>query len=377
MKIKLLTIILLVFSFKSFSQSQYEFIVPETWAVDTWNGMAWDNFSQVTYTFNGSCLPTTILAQAINPMTSMLENSTFSTLTYNALTVVEVAQIWNSTTDEWDNFQKNEHTYNNGNYDLVLKTQVFNWVNNDWELTSQHVYTYDGSDRVSKFTTQTWDNINMVWINSSESRYTYTANDNVETETGYDWVSNNWEEDYLHTSTYINNLIDTYKRQQWDGTQWENNYFETFTYDGNNHLIQSLQTEWNDTTMTYENDSRETYTNNIQGYRTTVVHESYIIGVWTKTSRQRFTYPSCVFLSVNEIDNNYITVYPNPSSDEVFINVKDRTPYSITDIHGKLISKGVLNRANRNISISHFNSGLYFLNLESKNQKTTKKIIKQ
>ena len=96
MKTKLLLFFLLLFSFKNFAQSQYEFILPETWEVDTWNGTSWDNFSIVNYTFNSACLPTVILSQAVNPMTSMLENGTLSNFTYNALTIVEEAQLWNA-----------------------------------------------------------------------------------------------------------------------------------------------------------------------------------------------------------------------------------------------------------------------------------------
>ncbi len=377
MKRKLLLVFLLLFTFKNFAQSQYEFIVPETWEVDTWNGTSWDNFAQTTYTFNESCLPTVILSQAINPMTSMLENATLSNFTYNALSIVEVAQVWNSTTDEWDNFQKNEHTYNNGNYDLVLKTQIFSWVIDDWELTSQHLYTYDGSDRVSKFTTQTWDSGNMVWINSSETRYTYTASNLVETETGYNWVSNAWEENTLNTSTYINDLLDTFQSQDWDGAQWVNDDLKTFMYDGNDHLTQVLETEWNDATMMYDDDSRQAYTNNAQGYPLTIVSESYIIGSWTNTSRQRYTYPSCAFLSVNDVVMDNISVYPNPSSDKISINVEDEITYNLVNIRGQLINKGVINNASNTIDISSFHSGIYFLNLENGNERVTKKVIKQ
>ena len=380
MKTKLLLLFLMCFSFNNFAQSQYEFIVPETWEVDIWDtiNLEWDNFSVVDYTFNNDCNPTVILSQSADPMTSTLVNGTLSNFTYNALTIVEVAQMWNSTTDEWDDLQKNEHTYNNGNYDLVLKTQIFNWVNNDWELTSQHIYTYDGSDRVSKLTSQTWDVVNMVWINSSEGRYTYTANDLVNTVTGYDWVNGMWEEDSLATSTYAGSLLTTHQRQKWDGAQWENNYFETYTYDGNNHLIESLETEWNDATMAYEDDRRETYTNNAQGYPTIIVSESNILGNWLNISRQRFAYPTCAFLSVFKAEIiDSIAVYPNPTNEKVTISVKHKTEYSITNIHGQLIAKGVLDQIDNNIDLSRFKSGLYFINLKQDNQIIIKKIIKK
>ena len=209
--------------------------------------------------------------------------------------------------------QKNEHTYNNGNYDLVLKTQIFNWVNNDWELASQHIYTYDSLDRVSKLTTQTWDAINLVWINSAEGRYTYATNNLVETETGYTWINDDWVEDSLLTSTYAGNLLTIFQNQKWDGAQWVNNSLKTFTYDGSNYLIEVLSTDWNDTTMAYEDDSRETYTNNTQGFPTTIVSESHILGNWTKITRQRFTYPSCAFLSVKKTTMDDIMVHPKPN----------------------------------------------------------------
>lgn len=372
MKSKLLLLFLLITSIKNFGQGI--FLVPETWEVDTWSGTGWTNFSQTTYTFNGSCMPTFILSQAINPMTTLMENTTQETITYNdvAPQVVNVTEVWDTNNSLWSNFQKSEHTYNEN--DDVIETKNYNWVGS-WQLASRTVSTYGSPGLVSQTTYQTWDIVNTIWVNSTNRLFTY-INNQVETETSYNWdvVNSIWVEDNLETNTYNGTLLATSQRQKWDGAQWENNYFETYTYDGNDYLIETIETKWNG--ASYDNNKRTDFTNNSQGYPITMVVQSWIINTWVNTSRDRRTYPGCALLSVNEIGVLDVSVYPNPSRSNISVDVKESITYSITNINGQLVKEGIINQINNKINISSFNSGLYFLNLERKNQSVTKKIIK-
>lgn len=374
MKTKLLTLILLVFSFSGFSQEM--FIVPETWEIDTWNGSSWDNFSQTTYTFNASCMPTFVLSQAINPMTSNMENSSRKTITYSGTAphVVGISEVYDSNTSTWSNFQKREDTHDaNGD---VIETINYSWTVSGWQVSSKSVSIFGAPGQPSQTTTQNWDAFNSVWVNNTDNFFTYTSG-KVKTDTEYAWDIFNsvWVESTLKTNTYSGGLLTTSQRQKWDGAQWENHYLETYTYDGNDYVTEILETKWNGTA--YENNDKTLFTNNAQGYPTTTLIQSWVINAWVNSNQDRRTYPSCAFLSVNDVVLNNMVVYPNPSSDKISINVETKIAYNLVNIQGQLINKGALDKASNSIDISSFNSGIYFLNLENGTQKITKKVIKQ
>lgn len=62
-----------------------------------------------------------------------------------------------------------------------------------------------------------------------------------------------------------------------------------------------------------------------------------------------------------------VSVYPNPATDILFIqgDFKGSTEYSILDITGREIKKGILSNKINTINISEFNAGMYFIKINS------------
>lgn len=81
-------------------------------------------------------------------------------------------------------------------------------------------------------------------------------------------------------------------------------------------------------------------------------------------------------LSNIEMDQQ-IRLYPNPASDHIFIEneLKGTTIYSLTEINGKIIRKGVLYQKN-DLDISSLKNGLYILNMMNDKGKISRKITK-
>lgn len=85
----------------------------------------------------------------------------------------------------------------------------------------------------------------------------------------------------------------------------------------------------------------------------------------------------CSTISIEEIDqdNKAITLYPNPVSNEVTINIDldHVTHYDIYSSVGKAMLSGTINQQNHQINVSKLSSGLYILKADS----YTVKFLKQ
>lgn len=83
-------------------------------------------------------------------------------------------------------------------------------------------------------------------------------------------------------------------------------------------------------------------------------------------------------LSTDEFDLNHgLSIYPNPSLDEININSRTSaiTNISISDVSGKVIySENNLDTDQKTLNIATFSEGLYFITI---NNQVTKKIIKK
>lgn len=76
-------------------------------------------------------------------------------------------------------------------------------------------------------------------------------------------------------------------------------------------------------------------------------------------------YPDELILSINSLNFDSITVFPNPSIDYIRLEgIKDTTEYQIYDIFGRLIQDGVTNNF-QHINLSYISSGRYFIHIEN------------
>ena len=68
-----------------------------------------------------------------------------------------------------------------------------------------------------------------------------------------------------------------------------------------------------------------------------------------------------------------ITVYPNPADDFIIVSVNQPTNYTISDIFGKIILRGVIKPDNQQIDISDISCGMYFIKTDGLLEKFIKK----
>jgi len=82
-------------------------------------------------------------------------------------------------------------------------------------------------------------------------------------------------------------------------------------------------------------------------------------------------------LSVNEFNLNLIMLFPNPEQDIVRVSSKvliDRI--AITDMNGRQLQSIKVSNTSYSADVSGLSNGLYFLEILSDGQKSTKKLLK-
>lgn len=378
MKKKLLFILFIVISINNFSQQVLGF--PEISEVDSWDGNSWVNAFKSTYTFNSDCFPIEILGQFYNEGT--LENSSLVTIIYNSSdqpAVQWIYQIWDSGTATWINTQKTEFTEDG---EKIIQTTDYYWVSGSWQLFSRSVFSYNSSGLSTDITNQNWDNSNGIWVNLSRTEILHDSENREEISTSFNWntIAMIWEKDSKQTIIYINStdLYSSVTTDTWNIDQWVNNSLATYTYDANNYLIEYLSTDWDATSMNYLNYVRMLYTNNSEGYPTTIMGQLWDSSTssWLNLSRDRRTYPDCLSLTVLDFEKVEFKVFPNPAIEKVFVNSTVKTTYILSNINGQLLKKGTLIQGVNIINVSHLPNGLYFINIKMDNGNVIKKIIR-
>ncbi len=85
-------------------------------------------------------------------------------------------------------------------------------------------------------------------------------------------------------------------------------------------------------------------------------------------------------LSVDSIDANKFTVYPNPATDLIAINSSDSTfnNVQVVDLNGRIVKTATFeNVSEANLNIASLSAGVYLLNISNESGTVTKKIVKE
>ncbi len=81
-------------------------------------------------------------------------------------------------------------------------------------------------------------------------------------------------------------------------------------------------------------------------------------------------------VSVDEFGNSFINVYPNPTQDNINIELAGAFTYEIVSINGEIIFSGSANEK-AIVSLKELADGVYFVNVKSADNVTTMKIVKK
>ncbi|MBC8266454.1 MAG: multicopper oxidase domain-containing protein [Flavobacteriales bacterium] len=104
------------------------------------------------------------------------------------------------------------------------------------------------------------------------------------------------------------------------------------------------------------------------------MYHCHIITHEDTTMMGQFTVVDAVS-SVQLIENNAFSIFPNPANSHLNIELKDviNPKVEIKDLTGKIMFKGILNKQTSTIDVSKLSNGIYFIKINN----TTSKFIKQ
>ena len=309
-----------------------------------WNGSAWANNSQDTYTYDAN-----------NNLTS------------------ELYQTWNGSA--WVNGNQYIYTYDANNN---LTSELYQtWNGSIWVNDEQYIYTYDASNNQTSELYQTWNG--SIWVNDYQYTYTYDANNNLTSQLGQNWNGSIWVNDNQYTYTYdANNNQTSYLYQSWNGSAWVNYHQVAYTYDANNNRTSFLQQNWNGSAWVNYYQLAYTYdANNFQ--------QNYAYRFWNGTGTAVTIGDSAYYYFHTAVGINNptatvesITIFPNPTTGTFTLQSTNQqinnSTITISNVLGEKIYSSIINQQKSIINLGAPN-GIYFVQLRNNEQTITRKII--
>jgi hypothetical protein len=358
----------------------------------SWNGSQWVNYSRDTIIYNSS--------------NDEIDN---------------LSQTWNGT--QWENSSRDTIIYNSSNdmlSDLNQNWNVSKWINN-----ALYSYSYNSSNDKMTYLYQSWDSTTKAWVNAYLDSMAYNSSNHLTSDVDLRWNGSTWNYFMLTTYTYnTNNKVTSMLNQNWSGGIWYNGWLTTYSYNSNNDLISTVEQNWNYPDSTWRNSDSTSYafnSNNVNtsynyftwnfadttwfdggpdGYAalcsnntcySTAVDKnpstSYYTDVtsgWHSYGADSILFYGCSVAGILPVAENNIgvSVYPNPTGDEITIEsleesrqssveIYDMLGQKVFDAHYSLLNSKVL------INISNLAQGMYFAEVITDKGSQAVKFIKK
>ena len=279
------------------------------------------------------------------------EPARYHLYTYNAAGLVSEIITYAYDGSSWNLDERLQITYNAAGKPLEEIYQIY--TNNTWENDLKRTHAYDNANRDTLRIVYTWDN--NQWENAFKTETTYNSFDYVQQQIEYEYENGQWE--YVTKIENTHDNIGVLTRTQFytyddNSSSWESTLRLDYTHDYNTTRDQLL--------LPYEG-AAGINTNGL--FRRKPVSGSVYQGSNSQHVGDMTFYYSDHALGMENLQNPF-AVYPNPTSDYLYITGKNATPekieiYSIT---GNVL--GTYQNTER-IDVSRLQTGIYLLKLHT------------
>ena len=223
--------------------------------------------------------------------------------------ILREKQEWNSTSNSYD-VTNEKYEYQYNSNNKILNRIEYNLVDGVFNQVGKYEYNYDSFGNRSEFISYIYDENTNTWVGEEKVTYLYDNNFSFS-----DLVIPNWKGilDIGYDEDY-NHMITSKSYYEWD----------------------NVQNQW-----TYYSDA---------------------IFYWNNTTA-----------SINDTQNVTVSIYPNPTTNQVKFDITDFEKIEIYDITGKLIIKTKTNIVN----MENVPNGTYLYRIQKGNETINGKIIKK
>jgi hypothetical protein len=313
---------------------------------EAWSNGAWENYSLTT-----------------------------NSLDQNGNITNQLTQLWEIQSSSWVNSSR--ANYSNTDSGLPSVIIYEQWQNGGWQNSAKIVYSYDTNNNVTNYLYQLW--ISGSWIDFAQGIFTYNSNGLLEGVLGQYLDNGNWTTSSRNSYAYSSSdVLLTLVTEIWSNGAWQNSSIQTYSYDANNNLASLLTQTWDSASASWINPQQSNYTNNEDGTPNQVILQVWNIqsSSWFNVQRTTYTYPDINSNVLNFSSEDSITIYPNPSSDFIHVNLNLLSlnqPFFISDYMGRKLKSGILSTGISAIDIHDLPAGIYLLNVDDR----TYRIVKQ
>jgi hypothetical protein len=331
-----------------------------------WYESQWVHYSKIEYTYDTNRNLTQYIEYSWNGSEFVNDLKTEYTYDTNGTLTQEIYYSWN--VSQWSSDSKTEYiTYDtNGNLTQYIE---YYWDISQWVINLKTEYTYDTNGNITQYIEYYWDI--SQWVINLKTDYTYDTNGNLTQYIEYYWDGVQWysysKTDYTYdTNGNLTQYIDVY----WNGVQWGNDWKTEFTYN-NSYSFSDLILPF-----FYSNTEVKMFFNHMltngKGY---IWDET--LSDWKINDNFDFFYSEKDILSISEIIEEQLKIYPNPVSNILTIKSEiiliDKV--EIYSVLGKKIKE--INLDFNNINTEDLSKGLYLIWIYSEKGTTVKKLIKK
>jgi len=313
-----------------------------------WNGYDWENSFVLKYEYNENEERTSVLVES-----------------------------WSS--GYISDLRMTSYIYDENNQVIQLLGQED--IDGEWVNTQQILYTYT-EDLFIESIRQDWDD--AIWINNSKSISVLNESDQIIERRYEQWIYEEWvpvSKSLFEFDDQGNLILETFQNVNSFG-ELENSLTIESEYNQQNDITQLLAFIWSDSEIIH----RE--------LRTYAYDERYNLSVlttatWTETSSEWledynvYYYYQFVSSIDESISDNEVGIFPNPSTGNFQIsfgsNIFEQRRLEVFSIDGRKIEEQTIetNDGNSSVNLNHLANGSYILNIISKDNNTSKKVIIQ
>lgn len=272
---------------------------------------------------------------------------------------------------QWE-FVKGEYSYDtNGN--LIL-FNGYGWDGNEWYIIYKVEYNYDIKGNLTQYIDYWWDYDTGILTYDSKTEYTYDTNGKLRYCIDYfyscplaNWM-NDWKTMYYYDT---NGNLTQYIDYHWQGLdQWVNDWKAGFSYK-NTYSFSDLILPFY-----YNNIETKIFFNHMMTNGIGYIWDGDL-NEWSIANNFNFSYSEQNILSVSEIIEEQLKIYPNPVSNILTIK-SEINPIDKVEIYSVLGKKiKTIDSDFENINTGDLSKGIYLLRIYTEKGIKVNKLIKK